>query len=168
MVSDEIRARLDRIPRALLAMAARRLSPDLRNDLYIGAWLPELQHILQGDEAIPITRLMHGTRFAVRLWLSAPRIEGELEPGRVPARNPNKTWGNLFPQGREIYYEGDDPARFVEQLRREFGLNPASDPNWGVRIEGGETCDDFTSYAFHCPSEFLDIIYGSDRFPMGS
>jgi len=74
LVSDEIRARLDRIPLALLAAASRRIAPEFRTELYDEAWLPELQHILQGDEAMPITRLIHGTRYAVRLWLSAPHI----------------------------------------------------------------------------------------------
>jgi hypothetical protein len=83
LVSDEIRARLDRMPLALLAAAARRLPPEQRDELYGQAWLPELRHILQGDEATPITRLIHGVRYALRLWLSAPQIGRELIPGRA-------------------------------------------------------------------------------------
>ena len=56
LVSDEIRARLDRIPLALLTMAARRLPRDQQKALYVEAWLPELHYVLQGDEAAPITR----------------------------------------------------------------------------------------------------------------
>lgn len=56
LVSDEVRARLDRLPLAVLAAAARRLPPDLRPELYEQAWLPELHFLLQGDEAVPITR----------------------------------------------------------------------------------------------------------------
>lgn len=78
LVSDEIRARLDRVPLALLAMAAKRLPPEQYNALYVEAWLPELRHILQGDQATPITRLVHGIRFAASLWLSAPKIGQEL------------------------------------------------------------------------------------------
>jgi len=80
LMSDEIRARLDRIPFALLAAAARRLPADQRADLHQQAWLPELHHILRGDQAMPITRLIHGTRYAVGLWLAAPRIGRELNP----------------------------------------------------------------------------------------
>lgn len=78
LVSDEIRARLDRVPLALLAMAARRLPPKQYKALYVEAWLPELRHVLQGDQATPITRLIHGIRFAASLWLSAPKIGREL------------------------------------------------------------------------------------------
>ena len=78
LVSDEIRARLDRVPLALLAMAARRLPPQQYKALYVEAWLPELRHVLQGHQATPITRLVHGIRFATSLWLSAPKIGREL------------------------------------------------------------------------------------------
>jgi hypothetical protein len=78
LVSAEVRARLDRIPLALLAMAARRLPPKQYKALYVEAWLPELRHVLQGDEATPITRLIDGIRFAASLWLLAPMIGREL------------------------------------------------------------------------------------------
>jgi hypothetical protein len=78
LVSEEIRARLDRIPLALLAAAAKRLPSDQRAELYEHGWLPELHHILRSDEAMPITRLLHGTRYATRLWLAAPTISREL------------------------------------------------------------------------------------------
>jgi Restriction endonuclease len=79
MVSDEIRARLDRLPLALLAAAARRLPVSQRADVYEQAWLPELHYVLRGDQAMPITRLVHGLRFAFSLWLTAPRIGMNLE-----------------------------------------------------------------------------------------
>jgi hypothetical protein len=75
------------------------------------------------------------------------------------------TWSGLFPGGRRIYYEGDDPEGFVRQIRNEFGFDPALDPDWELRIEGD---DDYPSYSFHCPAGLLDDIYGDHRFPMGS
>lgn len=183
LVSDEIRARLDRIPLGVLAMAAKRLRPEHREALYVQEWLPELHHVLQGDEATPITRLIHGTRFAVSLWFSAPQVARELAPDRILARSPSTTWASLFPHGRDIFYEGHNPEGFVRQIKAEFGFSPALDPRWGERIDvdpnwketikgwGVLVEDDiksFTSYCFHCPAEHLDAIYGSDRFPMGS
>jgi hypothetical protein len=79
-ISEEIRARLDRIPRAPLAAAARRLPAEQRAELYEYSWLPELYHILRGDEAMPITRLVHDARCAARIWLAAPRVSRELDP----------------------------------------------------------------------------------------
>jgi Restriction endonuclease len=92
LVSDEIRARLDRVPFALLSAAARRLPPGQREDMHDNSWLPELHHILRGEDAMPITRLVHGVRFALGLWLAVPRISRELEGlttcGEFPVRVP--------------------------------------------------------------------------------
>jgi hypothetical protein len=78
LVRAEIRGRLDRMPLALLAMAARRLPPEQYEAHYVKEWLPELDHVLQGYQATPITRLILGIRFAGGLWLSAPRIGREM------------------------------------------------------------------------------------------
>ena len=82
------------------------------------------------------------------------------------------TWSELFPKGRDIYYEGEHPQQFVREIATEFGFDPSADPYWGVDIPadeyGGEYGDGFTSYSFRCPAEHLDDIYGSGRWPMGS
>ena len=166
LVSDEIRARLDRIPLGILTMASKRLPPEQRKTIYAEAWLPELRYILQGDEATPITRLIHGIRFAGSLCLSAPKVVRELAAGRVLAGSADTTWASLFPYGRDIFYEGKNPVGFVRQIQTEFDFSPALDPRWGERIE--DDTYSFNSYCFYCPAEHLDAIYGSDRFPMGS
>jgi hypothetical protein len=166
LVSDEIRARLDRIPLGILTMASKRLPPEQRTTVYAEAWLPELRHILQGDEATPITRLIHGIRFAGSLLLSAPKVGRELAADPALAGSADTTWASLFPYGRDIFYEGKDPAGFVRQIQAGFGFSPALDPRWGERME--DDTYSFDSYCFYCPAEHLDAIYGSDRFPTGS
>jgi hypothetical protein len=74
LVSEEIRGRLDHLPHAILRLAAWRLSPALRDDVYADEWMPELTYILRGDEARPITRLYHGIRFALGILVAARRI----------------------------------------------------------------------------------------------
>lgn len=74
MVSEEVRDRLDHLPHAILRLAARRLDPGLREDVYDDEWMPELTYILKGDEARPITRLYDGTRFALGILAAARRI----------------------------------------------------------------------------------------------
>jgi hypothetical protein len=76
MVSEEVRDRLDHLPRAILRLACRRLDPELRDSVYGDEWLPELTYILRGDESRPFTRLFHGTRFAVGIALNVQRIAG--------------------------------------------------------------------------------------------
>jgi len=78
MVSEEVRDRLDHLPHAILRLAARRLDPGLREDVYDDEWMPELTYILKGDEARPITRLYHGTRFALGILAAARRIARRL------------------------------------------------------------------------------------------
>jgi hypothetical protein len=50
----------------------------------------------------------------------------------------------------------------------EFGFNPSQTHarDWEGREYRG--WDEEHGYAFHCPAEHLDAIYGSGRFPLGS
>ncbi len=77
-------------------------------------------------------------------------------------------WAKLFPEGRDLCYEGEHPGEFAEAIREEFGFDPSADPLWGKQIEGGDGQAGFASYGFHCPAEKLDAMYarhGSHRFP---
>lgn len=42
-----------------------------------------------------------------------------------------RTWAEIFPGGRCIVYEGDDPGRFVREIKEEFGFDPSQDYRWG-------------------------------------
>jgi hypothetical protein len=46
------------------------------------------------------------------------------------------TWSAHYPDGRFIYYEGEDPDGFVEQIKAEFGFDPSASEGWGTWIEG--------------------------------
>jgi transcriptional regulator with XRE-family HTH domain len=78
MVSEEARDRLDHLPQGILRLGARRLDVTERAAIYDDEWLPELTYILQGDEARPVTRLYHGTRFAFGILIAARRIARDL------------------------------------------------------------------------------------------
>ena len=101
MVSEEVRDRLDHVPQAILRLAARRLDPDQGSELYEEVWLPDLAYFLRGDKARPVTRLIHGTRYAIGILWSARRIARHLNrpvPGQPAAEaNPQsparwETW----------------------------------------------------------------------------
>jgi hypothetical protein len=79
MVSEEVRDRLDHLPRAILRLAARQLDEAERVILYEEAWLPDLAYFLKGDEAWPVTRLIDGTRYALGILLSARRSARHLK-----------------------------------------------------------------------------------------
>jgi len=77
MVSEEVRARLDRLPHAVLCLAIRRLPGELRAD--IGKdWHAELDHILHRAKLYPVTRLIKGVHFGAGLLRTAPRIARSL------------------------------------------------------------------------------------------
>jgi hypothetical protein len=65
-------------------------------------------------------------------------------------------WADLFPEGRGIYYEGDDPEGFVAEIKTKYNFDPSADDGWS------------TSYRFFCPAHLLDSIYGDGNYPMGS
>jgi hypothetical protein len=78
MVSEEVRDRLDHLPHAILRLAALRLDPCQRATVYQDEWLPELAYILRGDEARPVTRLVHGTYYALGILAAVGRIGKRL------------------------------------------------------------------------------------------
>jgi len=86
LISQEIRGRLDGLPRAILLLAARRLPDDLRAEKLI-EWEGELHVILRGVEALPVTRLWRGLRYAAGIIWAAPTIARTLtDQGRSPNR----------------------------------------------------------------------------------
>jgi hypothetical protein len=74
---------------------------------------------------------------------------------------------DYWPDGRNIYYEGDEPEVFAATVEHEFGLDVTSDEAWGQEIGDPEE-GSFLSYGFHCPSNLLGVIYYGDRWSMGS
>jgi hypothetical protein len=71
-------------------------------------------------------------------------------PSKVTSR-----WSELFPEGRVIYYEGDDRESFVAELKAKFNFDPSKDSLWRRGM-------------FTCPAHLMDEIYGSGKYPMGS
>lgn len=175
MCKDEVRTRLGRLPFLLIRVASLQIPRTARDDM-TDEWSAELEYILRGTEGLPVTRLLRGVTYSADLLIrgaravaretTAARSGTELASGPAPAQVWDTTWSSLFPEGRHIFYEGDDPTGFVSQIEAEFGFSPARDSRWGEQIDD----EDFslTSYSFHCPAEHLDAIYGTDRFPMGS
>ena len=68
-----------------------------------------------------------------------------------------KNWSELFPNGRHIFYEGDDPKGFIKEIQTRFGFDPSkSNDSWNKS----------SGYCFYCPPEHLDKIY--TQYQMGS
>lgn len=76
------------------------------------------------------------------------------------------TWAELFPNGRELFYEGDAPDEFAVEMVAKFGFDPRADHGWWDVTPDGDR-EPFVSYSFHCPPELLDVIYGG-AYPLGS
>jgi hypothetical protein len=93
-----------------------------------------------------------------------PKIRKLLESLLILPARPR--WSEMFPDGRTIFYEGDDPHGFARTIRQEYGFDPSLDDGWGVPLDvDGRR---HIMFQFFCPPEHLDAIYGSSRFPLGS
>jgi len=77
---------------------------------------------------------------------------------------PAVNWDDLMPYGRVVFYEGDDPESFAQEVHEEFGIDvtapaPANweyQPDW----EGAGS--------FFIPPGQVQAVYGSRRWPLGS
>lgn len=102
---------------------------------------------------------------------TSPLVPGPVLPkdgDRFAAWLADVNWAKLYPEGRDLYYEGEHSDKFAEAIRVEFGFDPSGDPLWGKRVGSNDGRPGFTSYGFHCPAENIDAIYamyGSRRFP---
>lgn len=66
-------------------------------------------------------------------------------------------WSDLFPNGRDIFYEGDNPRAFMREMRDVYGLHINKNKKSWRR-----------SKMFFCPADLLDKIYGNGKYPLGS
>jgi hypothetical protein len=84
LASEEVRGRLERLPHALIALAARRAPPEMRAELR-EEWAAELHEILRGAEGLPITRLVRGIQYAAGVLRTARGVGRQLSPnhGRI-------------------------------------------------------------------------------------
>ncbi|AYF78029.1 hypothetical protein D7D52_34145 [Nocardia yunnanensis] len=80
MVSKEIEGRIDGLAVLLLKLARLRLPAHVRDAIYDLEWMPELQYIIQREQARPITRLWDGLRYSGSLCLKAGSIARAAAP----------------------------------------------------------------------------------------
>jgi hypothetical protein len=142
LVSEEIRDRLDQVPRGILRLAARWLDPGQRATVYLDEWEPELVYILKGTEARPVTRLITGTWYALGILANTRRIARHLHrpaPGQTDlaaADAPETATGH----GRVL-------TRVLSRLQPgvllsykvQYDMRIAADNQAGLQITGGES-----------------------------
>lgn len=70
-------------------------------------------------------------------------------------------WSEMFPTGRNLFYEGKTPQTFVEEMKHKYGFDPSRGGDNGLwNKENG--------YQFRCPVSCIDEIYGNGKYPLGS
>jgi hypothetical protein len=62
----------------------------------------------------------------------------------------------MYPNGRELYYEGNNPENFVREMKTKFNFDPSVGKRWAEW------------HAFRCPAHLLDVIYGDPQYILGS
>lgn len=70
-----------------------------------------------------------------------------------------KSWSEMFPDGRYVYYEGKTPDAFVGAIKDEFGFDPS---------ENNDRWNKKSGHCFFCPGKHMDKLYGGGKYPLGS
>ena len=70
-----------------------------------------------------------------------------------------KTWQEMFPDGRHVFYEGNKPKEFAKEMKEKFGFDPSENNIYWNRKSG---------YSFHLPGEYINEIYDRSKYPLGS
>jgi hypothetical protein len=87
LLSEEVRGQLDRIPHLVLKLAVLRL-PAVAREESEEEWEGELREVLRDTGALPVTRLIKGTCYALGLLRVAGRLGHEFIPSSQPVRLP--------------------------------------------------------------------------------
>jgi hypothetical protein len=143
VVSDEARARFDRIPYGLLCVAVRRLPREIRAD--VGEeWRAELDHILHRVQAYPLTRLLYGTWFAIGLLRAAPAVGKNLISTRGGSREeerPRKSAAERASAALAALTQSGTPRMRIWRLRLAIALTTGvtmavilHDWRWGLTM----------------------------------
>lgn len=70
-----------------------------------------------------------------------------------------KSWSEMFPNGRDVFYDGDNPKEFVKEMKEKFGFDPSENNNkWNKK----------SGYQFFCPAANMENVYGSGKYRLGS
>jgi hypothetical protein len=103
LMSKELQGQAEQLPHRILRLAARRLPPKLRAQ-YSEEWEAELDYILKRHDALPITRLLLGFRFATSLLRGARQLRAHHMGADAPKRRWAGRWV-VLPDGRRVYIE---------------------------------------------------------------
>lgn len=146
-VKEEARTRLERLPFAILHLAARRLPVESREYVLHGEWQPELHYIIAESNGLPLTRLARGICFSLGLLRGAKQIGTDLEGARSEHRDllliqffklaaeagaietltstPNRPPGEYSLSISWSYWNGDEHKAYVKYF---------IEPDHGIRI----------------------------------
>ena len=96
-------------------------------------------------------------------------MTGFADSNIVPLRD-RRSWEN----GRNLFYEGDDPDGFAEAVKTKTGFDPRTSPplpdefficHPGSGCGCGKWAEDshhrpFAGYPFYCPDRFAEAVHG--------
>ena len=78
------------------------------------------------------------------------------------------TWSEMMPDGRLVFYEGNDPKGFAAEMKSKFGLDVRAKNQPTNGLWGKPSFTKKGGYSFHCPGHLMDEIYGNAKYPLGS
>lgn len=70
-----------------------------------------------------------------------------------------KPWTDYFPNGRHVFYEGDDPHSFVREMKTKFNFDPSKNNKmWNEEF----------GWCFFLPGHCINEVYDRTKYPLGS
>jgi hypothetical protein len=70
-----------------------------------------------------------------------------------------KKWSEMYPHGRYVYYEGEDPKSFVKEMIEKYNFDPSKfNEHWNIH----------RGFCFLLPGYCIDEVYDRTKYPLGS
>lgn len=70
-----------------------------------------------------------------------------------------RPWTDFYPDGRHVFYEGDDPHSFVREMKTKFNFDPS---------ENNKSWNEESGWCFFLPGNCINEVYDRTKYPLGS
>ena len=74
-----------------------------------------------------------------------------------------RPWTDYYPNGRYVFYEGDDPHSFVREMKNKYNFDPSKEGR-----KNNFRWNDECGWCFLLPGYCINEVYDRTKYPLGS